>query len=179
MVVVIPLSELPETHAEPRPLLEYSVKAAFLYNFARFVEWPESAFEHRDAPITFCILGEDPFGATIDKTLQNKRIHNRALIIRRHKSVGQIKACHILFISTSEKQRLRQILESVQDQNVVTVSEMEGFARHGGIINLIIEDQRVRFEVNLDAAEQNQLKISSRVLKLAKVVLKRGQAGRN
>jgi hypothetical protein len=160
------------TGAETPSLDEYQVKAAFLYNFAKFVEWPAYALPDASTSITLCILGEDPFGITLDQTINGKIINGRQLVIKRLKESysGKLEDCHILFISLSEARRLRPLLEVLKNASVLTVSEIEWFAKEGGIIHLTLEEGKVRFEVNVAAAERARLKISSRLLRLAKVI---------
>jgi hypothetical protein len=155
-----------ETKASP----EYLIKAAFLFNFAKFVEWPAASFKDDLSPINLCILGTDPFGPALD-TLKDKTIKGRPLKIKRANKVDDIEACHILFISASEKEILKQILYTLKNSNILTVSEIEGFAQMGGIINFIIVNKKVHFEINPEAAERSKLKISSQLLKLAKIVI--------
>jgi len=158
-------------HAEPQPSFhEYHVKAAFLYNFAKFVEWPEEVLGHSSTPITIGILGRDPFGHYLDRTIKNKTVKGRELVIKRFEEVDDLEATHILFISESEKKRLSETLNKRKNWHVLTVSDMEGFSELGGIINLITEENRIRFVINVDAAERADLKISSHLLKLAKIV---------
>ena len=157
--------------AEPRPVFhEYHVKAAFLYNFAKFVEWPEEAFRGPNDPITIGILGKDPFGSYLDRTIKNKTVKGRNLVVKRFEKANDLQACHILFISASEQKRLSQVLNKLNNWNVLTVSDIESFSRVGGMVNLIREGNKVRFEINVDAAKRAGLKISSHVLKLANIV---------
>lgn len=149
---------------------EYQVKAFFLYNFVKFVEWPAEAFPSTEAPIIIGIVGEDPFGGVLDETIKSKTINGRPLTIKRLKKGQDLGSCHILFISLSEKGRLGQILENLKGSSVLTVSEIERFAHLGGTIHLFIEENKVRFEINADIAERARLKISSKLLALAKVV---------
>ncbi|MGH8058533.1 MAG: YfiR family protein [Candidatus Entotheonellia bacterium] len=149
---------------------EYQIKAAFLYNFAKFVEWPSRALPESSASITLCVLGEDPFGADLDRTIEGKTINGRAPVTRRLKTLQGVDVCQILFISASERRRMGQILEALKDKSLLTIGETEPFARLGGVINFTMEQDKVRFEINVDAAERKGLKISSKLLKLAKVI---------
>jgi hypothetical protein len=149
---------------------EYQVKAAFLYNFAKFVDWPVEALPESSTDMILCILGEDPFGTDLEETVQGKLVNGRRLGIKRFKSPSGLKGCHILFISSSEGNRVAEILATLRGASVLTIGEMERFARLGGIINFTMEDNKVRFEINVDAAAQAGLKISSKVLKLATIV---------
>ena len=149
---------------------EYKVKAAFLYNFTLFVEWPEEAFTGNDSPLTVCILGKSPFGDALD-SLKGKTAKKRKLVIRQINRVEEMGNCHVLFVSTSEKMHLPNILAAVKNQNVLTVSDLDRFAQAGGIINFVTLDDKVRFEINLKAAQQSRIKISSQLLKLARDVI--------
>ena len=149
---------------------EYQIKAAFLFNFAQFVEWPSAAFADASAPISIGVLGDDPFGPVLDQTVQGETINHRKLIIQRSQRVEDLKGCHLVFISKSEKSRLTDIFDSLGSASILTVSETENFARRGGIINFYLEGNKVRFEINSDAAQRKGIKISSQLLKLGKVV---------
>ena len=157
-------------HASATPSREYKVKAAFLYNFAKFVEWPDEAFADDNTPMTIGILGEDPFGNILEQTIKGKTVKSRKLKIERFKQISDVDTCHILFISSSEEKHLTEVLEFLKDSDLLTVGEMKRFAHSGGIINFIIEENRIHFEINIDAASRAQLKISSNLLKLAKIV---------
>jgi hypothetical protein len=160
--------------AETKPSPEYLIKAAFLFNFTKFVEWPADAFKDDLSPINFCILGADPFGSALD-TLKDKTIKGRPFKIKRVNRVDDNEACHILFISASEKGNLKQILHAIRNSNTLTIGEIEGFARMGGIINFIVVNKKVHFEINPVAAERSGLKISSQLLKLAKIVIPKSE----
>jgi hypothetical protein len=144
----------------------YQVKAAFLYNFAKFVEWPEMNASHS---IILVVLGEDPFGESLDD-LRGKMIRGKELMIKRVKSVKNIGDCQILFISTSEKNQIEQILKTIQNSKILTIGDAEGLGQKGVIINFYIEQKRVRFEINVDTAKRAGLRFSSNLLKLAKII---------
>jgi hypothetical protein len=148
---------------------EYPIKAAYIYNFALFVEWPKDAFEREDSPLVIGIAGDDPFGPSIDQALSGKKVKGRALVIKRLVP-GQIpKPCHILFVSASESQRMGE-LEFLKGSSVLTIGETPSFAKRWGVIGFLVEDNRVRFEINLEAARRAHLEISSRLLSLARLV---------
>jgi YfiR/HmsC-like len=149
---------------------EYLVKAGFIYNFAKLVEWPATAFAQPDSPIVIGIWGSDPFGPVIDRVLDGKKVNARGFVVKRLKSLNDLKDCHILFVSSSEVARLSDAIHLAKNMPVLTIGEMPGFARHGGIINLTLEDNKIRFEVNVDAAKEADLSISSRLLALAKII---------
>jgi hypothetical protein len=148
---------------------EYQVKAAYLYNFAKFIEWPEGSFKDSSSPIKICILGSDPFGRFLDD-LRHKSVGTRKLEIQRVQQIDQVKGCHILFVSAAEKENLSVILRAVQTKSILTVGETKGFTRAGGIIHLVTSGDKVGFEINRDAADRSGLKLSSQLLKLATIV---------
>jgi hypothetical protein len=150
---------------------EYQVKAAFLYNFAKFVEWPPSSFSDASAPFRICVFGQDPFGQELRNITNEKIVNGRKLQVDQVADLQLAKTCHILFIAASEKAQLKRIFESLQGADALTVGDTKGFAELGGIINFVLEDGRVQFEVNHKAAGQARLKISSKLLGVAKVVI--------
>jgi hypothetical protein len=157
---------------------EYQVKAAFILNFARFVEWPPEAFSDAQAPLIVGLIGDDPFDGSLAGTLNGKTVGGRTLTYKKIRNQSDLKSCHILFISPTEKRRIKQTLAALRGNGVLTISEVEEFTRLGGIVNFFITpDNKVAFEINVDAAGQAQLKISSRVLKLARVT--KGSGGTN
>ncbi|SRR6266511_1208512 len=156
---------------------EYDLKATFLYNFAQFVDWPPEAFPGAENPLVIGILGEDPFGQTLDDIVKNEVVKDRKLVVQRYQRVEEINTCHILFISRSEGARLPQILSSLKGRTILTVGETDGFATQGGIVRLIMEKNRIRLRINIDAAKASKLTISSKVLRAAEVV-GAGGAGR-
>lgn len=149
---------------------EYLIKAGFIYNFAKLVGWPQNAFAQPDSPLVIGILGTDPFGTIIDRILADKKIDARRFVIKRLKWGMDLKDCDILFIGSSEAPHLEEVLHSLKGMPILTIGETPGFARRGCIINLIVEDNKVRFEVNLDSAKQADLTVSSRLLALAKII---------
>jgi hypothetical protein len=156
-------------HTEPRSSREYLVKAACVYNFAKFVEWPSEAFSEGESSIVLSILGKDPFGVTLE-SIRGKPVQSRKLEIRRVDKTEDLQRCHILFVSGSEKENLSEIFLKVSDWPVLTVSDMDGFAHRGGMVNFITIEKKIRFQINVPAAERNGLKISSKLLRLAKII---------
>jgi len=164
---------------------EYLIKAGFIYNFAKFVEWPSAAFAQPDSPIVIGVLGTDPFGSVLDRLVQDKKIGQRGFVVRRYKwgkdlkDLKDLRDCKILFVSASEKAHADEIIQLVKWLPILTVGETPGFAERGGVIRFTVEDNRVRFEVNVDAAHQADLNISSRLLTLAKIIPQTAATGRN
>ena len=151
------------------PLPEYSVKAAFLYHFVEFVEWPRAS-PLPPGTVTIGVLGQDPFGDVLDKAILEKVVAGRTLAIRRFATVDALEPCDILFISSSEMPRLPQILARLKEGPVLTVGEADRFARRGGMIGFFFEEHRLRLEVNRHAAERAGLRVSSKLLAVARLV---------
>jgi hypothetical protein len=149
---------------------EYQVKAAFLLNFAQFVEWPEAAFSGSDAPLCIGILGDDPFGPAVEQVLNGESIGNHKLTIKRAQRIEDLTNCQMVFVCKSENKRVQETLDKVGSHPVVTVSEVPGFAEQGGTINFYREQNKVRFEINAASALKSGLKISSQLLRLGKIV---------
>ncbi len=144
---------------------EYRLKAAILFNLAKFVDWPENAFSDPGAPLVLCVLGSDPFGSSLDDVLRGRSIGRRTVVARR--IAGLAQGCHVLFIAGSERKRVSAITERLRDASVLTVSEDDAFTSQGGMIALETEGERVRFDINGGAAERAGLKVSARLLSLA------------
>ncbi|MDD5262644.1 MAG: YfiR family protein [Methylacidiphilales bacterium] len=149
---------------------EYQLKAAFLYNFAQFVKWPTSSFATSDTPFYIGVLGDDPFEGALEKIIQGESIDNHRLAIIRSQRVEDLKDCQLLFISKSEDGHVGQILSSLDARPILMVSEIGGFAQSGGAINLYLQEGKVRFSINPEAAQRRGLRISSQLLSLGKVV---------
>ncbi len=163
--LMAPGSPVPAQTAAP----EYAVKAAFLFNFTKFVEWPPSALPDARDPLKVCVLGEDPFGKSL-KAVMDDEVAGHPLSLRHLAGSSSLTTCHVLFISRSEKDRLPNLLESLRGVPVLTVGDTREFLEQGGIINFVLEGSKVRFEINQEAAEQVGIKISSKLLALARYV---------
>jgi hypothetical protein len=148
---------------------EYALKAAIIYKITKFIEWPEDSPLSASPEFTIGIVGTDPFGEAIEKTIGNRPIHDKPVAIKRFGPQDPIAPCHVLFISPSEQPRLNKILEDCQGMPTLTIGEMPQFTQRGGILNLYKEDLRIRFEINLEAAEESGLEISVQILKLARI----------
>ena len=155
---------------------EYQIKAAFLLNFARFVEWPMSAAGASD-PLTFCVLGRDPFGGALDEALEGQSVHGRPVRVRLVADIPALPSCQAVFLPGSETYRSAEVLESLRDSSVLTVGEAKDFALRGGVINFVMQEGKVRFQINVAAAARARLKINFRLLQLA-VIIGRGPDGR-
>lgn len=149
---------------------EAQVKAVFLYNFTKYVSWPAAAFESAAAPITLCVLGEDPFGASLDATLAGESVERRPLVARRIRRVEDAAGCHLLYVAESLEGEVGRVLEELSGKPVLTVSEVEAFAEKGGAIRLRKAGNKIHFDMNPGAAERGGLKMSSQLLKLGRLV---------
>ena len=149
---------------------EYEVKAAYLYNFARFVQWPPDAFSSPTAPFVLAVLGEDPFGSTLDSTCEGKRLSDRPIVIRRIRRAEDLDGAHMVFISASQMREMSHIAQSLANRSILSVGDLSGMAREGAVIGFRVENERVRFDINLSRAEQSRLKVSSQLLKVAMTV---------
>jgi hypothetical protein len=148
----------------------YKVKTAFLFNFAKFIEWPASSFATPQSPFTICVLGQDPFGSILTDTLQGKIIGDRPLAVRRLTDKSEARSCQIVFVSSSESPHLADIIGTLRGAKVLLVGETNGFAINGGTIEFTLDDDHVRFAINTDAADRSGLKFSSKLLALAQIV---------
>ncbi len=175
--------------------LEYQVKAAFLYNFMRFIDWPAEEASSKEA-LVIGIIGEDPFGDAFTP-VKDKQVKGRDVVFKRFKGLGEMKKagekdqsafkqeietvrkCHLLFICSSEKNNLGEIIQLLQGSPVLTVGEMDNLIESGGVIKFLMESKKVRFEISLTAAEKTGLKVRSQLLRLAKKVIGKSTSGNN
>ena len=149
---------------------EYPVKLAFLYNFTKFVEWPPSSYGEAGSPLTICIVGDDPFSPELEGELQTREVRGHPVKIKKLRPDDDLNACQIVFIPLTAEAHATRIVMRLKRSSTLTIGETEGFAMLGGIINLTIEGNKLHFEVNLIAADRAGLKISSKLLSLAKIV---------
>lgn len=153
--------------AQSPPPTEYQIKAAFIFNFVKFVAWPSQTFATEDSPIVVGVMGSNVFGDNLEHALHNKRINNRPLQYEVFNSIAEMTNCQVLFISASEEKRFPEILGALHSKSVLTVSESDRFIDAGGVINFVIQQNRIHFQVNNAAAKSAGLKISSKLLDLA------------
>ena len=156
-----------QVEARPADATEYQVKAAYLYNFGKFVAWPEGPDERATRPFAICVLGEDPFGTALDSALGGATIHGSGVVAKRIGKVDEIDDCRILFISSSEMGRLPQVLAGLNKTGVLTVSDIPQFSQRGGMIQFVSDRNKIRFEINVTNAEDAGLRLSSELLKVA------------
>jgi hypothetical protein len=170
VAVLLVLVAAPARAQAPAAPTEHQVKAVFLFNFSQFVDWPASSFADGRAPLVIGVLGKDPFGATLDEIVRGETVNGRPLEVRRYGSAEQIDTCHILFIERSQDEQLDAVLAALKGRNVLTVGDFEGFARRGGIIRFVTVGNKIRLRVNLAAAQDAKLTISSKLLRPAQIV---------
>jgi YfiR/HmsC-like len=149
---------------------EYQVKAVFLFNFSQFVTWPADAFENPRSPMVIGVLGADRFGSELDAVVTGERADGRSLVVRHYRDVSQIKDCQILFIDRSEQDKLGNILKTLGGRSILTVSDIDGAARSGVMIDLVLVGDHVHMRINVAAARASRLVLSSQLLGLAEIV---------
>ena len=147
------------------------MKAAFLYHFAQYVEWPTGTFRDAASPLTYCVLGGDPFQGALEGSLSGKSVGTHPVQIQRFNQATEARGCQVVFVRAAGKKTVAEALANLKGPPVLTVGDSEHFAEEGGMIGFFLEDNKVRFEINLGAAEQAKLKISARLLALAKTVI--------
>jgi hypothetical protein len=152
------------------PVSEYQVKAVFLFNFSQFVSWPASAFPGSGAPLVIGVLGDDPFGGQLDAVVAGERAAGRPLVVRRYRDVADIRDCQILFIDRSETANLRAIVAALHGRSILTVSDIDGAAGSGVMIDLVLEGRHVHMRINVAAARASGLVLSSQLLEPAEIV---------
>jgi hypothetical protein len=164
------VSALPAGSRAAVALTEYEAKAGFLYHVGWFVEWPAATAQGRASTFIIGVLGTNPFGGVLDDVMRGKTIHERPVMIKYYQRVEEAVSSHVLFISASENTRVPAILAVLERTPVLTVSDLEGFTERGGMVALRLVDRKVHFDINMDATERVGLKLSSQLLRLAKVI---------
>ncbi len=159
----------PARCSQPKEAPEYQLKAAFLYNILQFTQWPEKAFKDADSPVVICVADEKALGTSF-AAYQNDRIQGRKLVVKPYVQGQAMPDCQVLFLNTQDKALLKEALGAAKSKTVLTVGESDGFAGMGGIVNFFTEGSKLRFEINADAAKRAGLKLSSEILKVAKIV---------
>ncbi len=157
---------------------EYQVKAAYLFHFLNFVDWPQRAFRDAAAPFEICAIGTDPFGSDLDNTVAGKQVRGRSVRVRRLAGTPPAKDCHILFIAASERARVSWILDAVAGRPLLTVSELPEFEEQGGMIRFVVEQESVRLRINPKAVQGAGLQASSKLLAIATLTRKPEGGGR-
>jgi hypothetical protein len=152
------------------PQIETEVKAVFLFNFAQFVEWSPEVLPQADSPIVIGILGKDPFGAYLEETISDELVNGHPLTIKRFSSLKQIARCHILYINPNRSIRIDNVLKVVLGKGILTVSDAGNFAKQGGMIQFIEDDDNVKLRINLNAVKESNISISSKLLSLSEII---------
>jgi hypothetical protein len=150
--------------------VEYELKAAFLLNFARFVEWPADAVPSEKTPIIFCVFKHDPFGSALDEVIRGKSINSHAVQVRRTNELAELRSCQLVFVSEREERLLPETLASLKGSSALLVGEGANFAERGGAIQFFLENNKLRFAINVDAVQRARLQASSKLLALARIV---------
>lgn len=166
-VAAVTLLAWPGTAAPTLQPTEYGLKSVFLYQFCRFMEWPDSAFSSPDEPLTIGILGEDPFGPLLREAVAGEKYHDRPIKIVHYRNPREIRRCHLLFVSRSEAAKTPEIVAAVAGRNTVTVGETPQFINDGGMIALTAEQNRVRLQMNLTTLRTANVEVSSKLLRIA------------
>lgn len=169
LLITSTLLGVAHAHAQASGPMEYQLKAAFIYNFAKFVDWPAESFPSKDSPVTLCIVGRDPFGAGFG-AIEGRQVHGRVLRVRRGVAVEDLGMCNIAFVADSEERRYTAFLKTLAPAPVLTISDIEGFAASGGAVGLFVAEDRLQFDANLATLQRANLKASSHALKLARTV---------
>ena len=169
-VVIAGAAAFPVTAGQEHTLVESQVEAAFLYNFAKFIEWPDDTFQSEKSPIVICVFGHDSMVTILDEVVRGKTISGRDLAVRRENETSSLRGCQVVFVDEQENKRLPLILGSLAGSSALVVGESEGFAERGGTVQFFLEDNKLRFAINVDATGRAHLKLSSRLLALARIV---------
>ena len=170
--VVILLSSLciqQGTYAQLATASEYKVKAVFLFNFTHFIDWPEEAFEDGYSPFVIGMIGGDPFGTFLEQAVSGERINAHVIRIERYDNIQDIKACHILYVNTRDPEEIKRILAAVSNRSILTVGDTPNFIRWGGMVRFYTQESKIKLEINNTLARSRQLKISSKLLRVATV----------
>jgi hypothetical protein len=158
-----------QTNAQNKPALEYQIKAAFLYNFTRFVSWPSSAFNSPTTPFVIGIVGHDPFGSYLEDIIDQEKVDEHPIVIQRYRDVKDINNCQLIYISAGDDDKIKEVIAAVARQNVLTVSDADKFVNWGGVISFFKEDNKLRVQINIAAAKAAGVEISSKLLKISKI----------
>ena len=167
---LLSLAAVTPARSQATPPVEYQVKAAFLFNFAKFVEWPSDALPSDKSPITLCVFKQDPFGSALDEIIQGKTINNHQVLARRVNELPDLKSCQLVFLGKQEDKGLSEVLNSLKGASALVVGETDGFAERGGCVQFFLEASKLRFAINMDAVQRARLTVSSKLLALARIV---------
>jgi len=156
--------------AQGPPSREYQVKAVFLFHFTEFVDWPSGSFSQDTTPLVIGVLGEDPFGAYLDEVVRGETVRNRPLVVQRYRRAEDIRICHVLYISPASADQVKEVSERLKGRSVLTVGETQVFARSGGMIGFATVGGKLRLMINVEAARESHLVISSKLLRTAEII---------
>jgi hypothetical protein len=170
LVLSVVIGAMVPRYATGQTADEYQVKAAYMYNFSKFVDWPAQVFDGPTQPIVFCVLGQTPLAPALRDTLSGKAVDRRPLVFQQLSDSKLAGKCQVLFVGSVDQKQMRQILDEVKSLPVLTVGEAENFTREGGIVRFLLDAGRVRLEFNLDAADSAKLRVSSKLLSLAGIM---------
>lgn len=157
--------------AQAPPSREYELKAVFLFNFTQFVEWPAATFPSDQAPLVIGILGKNPFGAYLEEIVSGEKVNGHPVAVQYYNSIEEIRSCHILFINLAGAKKGERVVEDLKGRNILTVSDASGFSEQGGMIRLYTKDNKIKFQINLEASKAASLVISSKLLRLADIYI--------
>jgi len=179
VILGMSLLAVPSHAAEAPALSERQVKALFLFNFAKYVDWPAGVFSNSSAPIVIGVVGEDGFSDEFRRITGDRKVNDRKVVIKQIDGTADLKDCQILFVRSSENGRLTEILEAVKNSAVLTVGETDRFLLQEGMINFTKKENKIHLEINLVPAQRVNLKLSSKLLTVAEVVLGKAEGNRN
>jgi hypothetical protein len=168
IILLVLFCNILQAQTRRKPALEYQVKAAFLFNFTKFVTWPATAFKADDAPFVIGIIGDDPFGPYLDELVKGESLDTHPIIVQRFTTINEISGCHMLFVNTNVAMQ-QQIIALTGTISTLTISDADGFAKRGGNICFFKQDNKIRIEINVAAAKNSKLEVSSKLLSIAKL----------
>jgi hypothetical protein len=168
VVLLCVLTGTQDLRAQTNASKEYKVKAVFLFNFTQFIEWPSAAFTSAGSPFIIGILGDDPFGVSMEETVQNEKVGGHPLVVQRYHDIKDMRTCHILFVNSKDPEKIKESL-LVAGRNTLTVSDADGFVKMGGMIRFVTDNNKIRLQVYPDAAKAAELQISSKLLRVSDI----------
>jgi hypothetical protein len=169
-LIGLPVNAAGADAASGGPAREYEIKAAFLYNFTKFIEWPAQSFADAGAPIVIGVLGDSPCAEALERLVKDRKVNGRAIVVRRVESAAEARTTHILFVGSRQEQQFARLEPEIGSLPVLTVGESQAFEAGGGIVNFVPQDDKVRFEINIGSADRAGLRVSAQLQKLATVI---------
>lgn len=168
-LIMVMLLYSPLSGAQTQATPEYQVKAVFLFHFTQFVEWPPASFPSADSPFIIGVYGENPFNSYLSETIAGEKVHGHAIVVQQYNSIEQVPICHILFINKSEQTIMEGISEISKRQSILTVGDAPDFLERGGMVRFVSKGNKVHIQINLEAAKNAKLDISSKLLRLVEI----------